>query len=176
MRFPSRVVRWLAGASLASLVFAAARGAAANLASAEAATGFRLGRPVASSCISSPFGWRHAVGPMAPAGFHNGIDLPAPPGAVVRAAAAGRITRIERKGIGGLQVFVTHPGGLTTLYAHLGDVVPQIAEGGTSVASGEAIGRVGRSGLTYGSHLFFAVFAAGRAIDPNLLLDLPRCG
>ena len=113
---------------------------------------------------------------MAPAGFHNGIDLPAPAGAVVRAAAAGTITKIERKGIGGLQVFVRHPGGLTTLYAHLGSLTPRIEAGATGVAAGTAIGWVGRSGLTYGTHLFFAVFAAGRAIDPNLLLGLKRCG
>ena len=132
--------------------------------------------PVDATCISSPFGWRHRVGPMAPAGFHNGIDIPAPAGGLVRAAATGRISRIERKGIGGLQVFVTHPGGLTTLYAHLGAVVPRIAEGATSVMSGEPIGRIGRTGVTYGTHLFFAVFAAGRAIDPALLLSLPLCG
>ncbi len=136
---------------------------------------FRLALPVDASCMSSPFGWRHAVGPMAPAGFHNGIDLPAPAGATVRAAMSGTITRIERKGIGGLQVFVSHPGGLVTLYAHLGDLVPRIADGGTAVATGSPIGRVGRSGLTYGTHLFFAVFAAGRAIDPDLFLGLPRC-
>lgn len=131
--------------------------------------------PVASTCVSSPFGFRHRVGPQAPAGFHNGIDLPAPAGAVVRAAAAGTISKIERKGIGGLQVFVAHPGGLTTLYAHLGSVVPRIAEGATTVAAGAPIGRIGRTGVTYGTHLFFAVFAAGRAIDPDLLLGLPRC-
>lgn len=112
---------------------------------------------------------------MAPAGFHNGIDLPAPAGAVVRAAAAGTVTKIERKGIGGLQVFVAHPGGLVTLYAHLGSVVPRLAEGGTALQAGEPIGRIGRTGVTYGTHLFFAVFAAGRPIDPDLLLGLPRC-
>jgi murein DD-endopeptidase MepM/ murein hydrolase activator NlpD len=132
--------------------------------------------PVDAVCISSPFGWRHRVGPMAPAGFHNGIDLPAPAGAAVHAAAAGRISRIERKGIGGLQVFVAHPGGLTTLYAHLGSVEPRIAEGATTIAAGDTIGRIGRTGVTYGTHLFFAVFAAGRAIDPDLLLGLPLCG
>ncbi len=131
--------------------------------------------PVDAACVSSPFGWRHRVGPMAPAGFHNGIDLPAPAGALVRAAAAGRVERIERKGIGGLQVFVLHPGGLVTLYSHLGSVVPRLAEGATSLDAGAPIGRIGRTGVTYGTHLFFAVFAAGRPVDPDLLLALPRC-
>lgn len=131
--------------------------------------------PVPGRCLSSPFGWRHRVGPMAPAGFHNGVDIPAPAGELVRAPAAGRVSRIKRMGIGGLQVFVDHPGGLRTLYAHLGSVVPELANGGTVLAAGAPIGRIGRTGVTYGTHLFFAVFAGGRAINPNLLLDLPPC-
>ena len=131
--------------------------------------------PVAARCYSSPFGWRHRVGPMAPAGFHNGIDLPVPAGAVVRAPVAGVVARIRRMGIGGLQVTLHHPGGLVTLYAHLGSVVPALAEGRTTLAAGDPIGRIGRTGVTYGTHLFFAVFANGRAIDPNLLLGLSPC-
>ena len=131
--------------------------------------------PVAARCISSPFGWRHAVGPHAPAGMHDGIDLPAPAGEWVHAVADGTVSHIRRRGIGGLQVFIVHPGGLTSLYAHLGSVTPALAEGRTRVRAGDAIGRVGRSGVTYGTHLFLALFAAGRAVDPNLLLRLPRC-
>lgn len=131
--------------------------------------------PVAAQCYTSPFGWRHWVGPMAPAGFHNGIDLPAPAGGMVRAPIAGTVSRIRRMGIGGLQVTVVHPGGLTTLYAHLGSVVPALAEGRSRLAAGDPIGRIGRTGVTYGTHLFFAIFAEGRAIDPNLLLRLPAC-
>ncbi len=146
-----------------------------TLAAPAAAQGLHYPPPVAARCYSSPFGWRHRVGPMAPAGFHNGIDLPAPAGAVVRAPAAGRVARIRRMGIGGLQVTVDHPGGLVTLYAHLGSVVPALAEGVTRLEAGDPIGRIGRTGVTYGTHLFFAVFADGRAIDPNLLLGLPPC-
>lgn len=142
---------------------------------AVAQAGLRYPSPVAAQCTSSPFGWRHRVGPMAPAGFHNGIDLPAPAGGLVRAPAAGTVIRIRRMGIGGLQVFVAHPGGLTSLYAHLGSVAPALANGGTRLAAGDPIGRIGRTGVTYGTHLFFAVFAGGRAIDPNLLLGLPPC-
>ncbi|MCQ8241965.1 murein hydrolase activator EnvC family protein [Rhizosaccharibacter radicis] len=131
--------------------------------------------PVAARCLSSPYGWRHRVGPMAPAGFHNGVDIPAPAGEMVRAPAAGRVSRIRRIGIGGLQVTVEHPGGLRTLYAHLGSVVPNLAEGRTMLAAGDPVGRIGRTGVTYGTHLFFAVWANGTQIDPEWLLQLPPC-
>ncbi len=80
------------------------------------------------------------MGPNAPAGFHNGIDLPAPAGALVHAAAAGTVLVIKRQGLGGVTVHLGHPGGLTTLYAHLGNLVPAIAEGRRTVAAGEPLG------------------------------------
>src|SRR3954447_19475999 len=54
--------------------------------------------PVSPACISSPFGYRHAVGPHAPAGFHNGVDLPAQAGALVHAAADGTVLIVKRQG------------------------------------------------------------------------------
>lgn len=131
--------------------------------------------PVEPACVSSPFGWRHAVGPHAPAAFHNGIDLPAPAGAVVRAAAAGTVLRIKRQGLGGVTVHVGHPDGTTTLYAHLGNLVPAIAEGRRGVAAGEPLGHVARTGVTYGTHLFFAVLRGNEAVDPESLLGVARC-
>lgn len=131
--------------------------------------------PVEPACVSSPFGWRHAVGPHAPAAFHNGIDLPAPAGAVVRAAAAGTVLRIKRQGLGGVTVHVGHPDGTTTLYAHLGNLVPAIAEGRRGVAAGEPLGHVARTGVTYGTHLFFAVLRGNEAVDPEPLLGVARC-
>jgi murein DD-endopeptidase MepM/ murein hydrolase activator NlpD len=131
--------------------------------------------PVTPACVSSPFGWRHAVGPHAPAGFHNGIDLPAPAGALVHAAAAGRIVAIRRQGLGGVTVQIEHPGGMITLYAHLGNLVPAIAEGKSTAAAGEPLGHVARTGVTYGTHVFFAVLIDGPAVDPLTFLTIPRC-
>jgi murein DD-endopeptidase MepM/ murein hydrolase activator NlpD len=131
--------------------------------------------PVTPACVSSPFGWRHAVGPHAPAGFHNGIDLPAPAGALVHAAAAGRIVAIRRQGLGGVTVQIEHPGGMITLYAHLGNLVPAIAEGKSTAAAGEPLGHVARTGVTYGTHVFFAVLIDGQAVDPLTFLTIPRC-
>ncbi len=131
--------------------------------------------PVAPACVSSPFGWRHAVGPHAPAGFHNGIDLPAPAGALVRAAADGTIQVIKRQGLGGVTVHVAHAGGLVTLYAHLGNLVPAVAEGKRAVRAGDPLGHVARTGVTYGTHLFFAVLRDGVAVDPAPLLGAAPC-
>jgi murein DD-endopeptidase MepM/ murein hydrolase activator NlpD len=132
--------------------------------------------PVTPACVSSSFGWRQAVGPHAPEGFHNGIDLPAPAGALVHAAAAGTVAIVKRQGLGGVTVHLRHPGGLMTLYAHLGNLVPAIARGKRKVAAGEALGHVGRTGVTYGTHVFFAVLKDGQAVDPlSVLPPLPRC-
>ena len=139
------------------------------------AEGPALRPPVDAACISSPFGWRRAVGPNAPAGLHNGIDLPAPAGGAVRAAAAGTVRIIKRQGLGGVAVHLAHPGGWTTLYAHLGQIAPPVAEGKREVAAGERLGVVARTGVTYGTHLFFAVFHDGVAVDPAPLLGVAPC-
>ncbi|HEY0203858.1 MAG TPA: M23 family metallopeptidase [Acetobacteraceae bacterium] len=137
--------------------------------------GQTLQPPVSPACISSPFGMRHAVGPHAPAAFHNGVDLPAPAGALVHAAADGTVLAIKRQGLGGVTVHLGHPDGLTTLYAHLGNLVPAIAEGRRTVHTGEPLGHVARTGVTYGTHVFFAVLRGTEALDPEPMLAVPRC-
>lgn len=131
--------------------------------------------PVTPACISSPFGMRQAVGPHAPAAFHNGVDLPAPAGAMVHTAADGAIAIVKRQGLGGVTVHIAHPDGTRTLYAHLGNLVPAVAEGKRAVRAGDPLGRVARTGVTYGTHVFFAVLRGNQAIDPEPLLGVPRC-
>lgn len=131
--------------------------------------------PVTPACISSPFGWRGQVGPHAPAAFHNGVDLPASAGALVHAAADGTVTAIKRQGLGGVTVHLSHPDGTVTLYAHLGNLVPAIAEGRRMLRAGDPLGHVARTGVTYGTHVFFAVLRGGQPVDPAPLLDVPRC-
>ncbi len=143
---------------------------------APAAQAQTLHPPVTPACVSSPFGMRRAIGPHAPAAFHNGVDLPAPAGALVHAAADGTVLRIKRQGLGGVTVHLGHSGGMTTLYAHLGNLVPAIAEGRRNVRAGEPLGHVARTGVTYGTHLFFAVLRGTEAVDPEPLLRVPRCG
>ncbi len=133
--------------------------------------------PVRPTCVSSPYGDRPAPGPHA-IGFHNGIDLRAPAGGAVYAAAAGTIVSIHRRGPGGLEMTIAHAGAVgpyTTLYAHLGLIAPVFASGKRSVERGERIAVIGRSGVTYGTHLFFALFVGGKAEDPAPYFPVPRC-
>jgi murein DD-endopeptidase MepM/ murein hydrolase activator NlpD len=134
----------------------------------------RLLDPVTPACISSPFGPRILAGRPLAGKFHNGVDLPARIGAPVRAIAPGRIIRVQRRGPGGLQVLVQHPG-FIGIYSHLGMVTPRIAEGQRTVQSGEKLGVVGYSGLIYGTHLFFGMLVGGHAIDPAPYLRLSPC-
>ncbi len=59
-------------------------------------------KPVAASCVSSPFGRRVLPGRPLAGTFHPGVDLPAPIGAAVTAVEAGTIVKLHRRGVGGL--------------------------------------------------------------------------
>jgi murein DD-endopeptidase MepM/ murein hydrolase activator NlpD len=134
--------------------------------------------PIAGACISSPFGPRRAAGPHA-ALFHNGIDLPAPAGTWVAAAASGQVVAVRRLGSSGLEIDIAHGTagqGFLTRYAHLGSIAPAIAGGAGRVAVGERIGRIGRTGVTYGTHLHFELHLDGHPVDPAPYFTANLCG
>lgn len=133
-----------------------------------------LALPLSPACISSPFGPREAPGPRGSV-MHRGIDIPAPAGAWVRAAAAGTVTSIRRIGATGLTIEIQHAQGVTTRYAHLGTIAPTLANGRRRVAQGETLGRIGRTGVTYGTHLHFEVLVGGRHVDGAPVLGLSAC-
>lgn len=95
--------------------------------------------------------------------IHTGVDLAAPAGTAVHAAAAG----IARAGFdaarAGIYVFVIVDQHVRLLYCHLWHV--HVAAG-QSVSQGDVIGEVGATGLTTGAHLHFEVQVDGRAVDP----------
>lgn len=134
----------------------------------------QLQDPVTPACISSPFGPRILPNRPLAGTFHNGIDLPAPAGAPVRAIAPGVVMRVEHRGPGGLQVLVQHPG-FIGIYSHFGRVAPAIAEGQRIVYRGEELGVVGHSGVMYGMHLFFGMIIDGHAVNPAPYLKLAMC-
>jgi len=136
-----------------------------------------LSPPVTPACISSPFGLRRPVGPHATL-FHNGVDFPAAAGTWVHAVAAGSVVAIRRLNSSGLEVDLRHgvPGApFLTRYAHLGTLAPALAGGRRSVAAGGLLGRVGRTGITYGTHLHFELHLDGQPVDPEPFFRVPRC-
>jgi murein DD-endopeptidase MepM/ murein hydrolase activator NlpD len=66
--------------------------------------------------------------------------------------------------------------GFIGVYSHLGLIAPAIAEGRRAIYAGEKIATVGRSGLTYGPHLYFAMIVDGRSVDPSPYLHIAPCG
>lgn len=110
-------------------------------------------------------------GPLPGHGFHTGLDLTAPYGAPVRAAAAGRVVFAGTYYGYGRMIDIRHPDGLVTRYAHLSAFAPGLRPG-TEVAAGGVIGAVGTSGHAHGPHLHFEVRVADRPVDPRPYLGL----
>ena len=131
--------------------------------------------PVSPACISSPFGPRVLPDHPQAGTYHYGVDLPAPDGAPVVATAPGKVIRIDEGGPGGLEVVVQHEG-FIGVYSHLVTISPLLVEGKTYVTAGENLGVVGRSGIIFGTHLYFEMILAGKPVDPAPYLGLPLCG
>ncbi len=100
---------------------------------------------------------------------HSGIDLSAPTGTPVEAAARGRVVVAQDTYFSGNLVVLDHGGGIYTLYAHLSKM--DVARG-DEVAAGAVIGRVGATGRVTGPHLHWGARIGRARVDPLSLLDL----
>jgi murein DD-endopeptidase MepM/ murein hydrolase activator NlpD len=143
------------------------RAAQTNASSAPRAS--RLRWPTSDHTITSDFGPRSA--PCAGCSTqHQGIDLGAPFGAPVRAAADGTVIRRANVSGYGNQVCLRHADALVTCYAHLSRFGVQGV--GDDVRLGDVIGAVGATGSATAPHLHFetrrgtAADADADAIDP----------
>jgi murein DD-endopeptidase MepM/ murein hydrolase activator NlpD len=94
---------------------------------------------------------------------HNGVDVTAPTGTPIVAAAAGRVVHAGPNGDFGNAVIIAHPGGRRTLYAHMHTVEAHV---GRNVSEAERIGTVGSTGMSTAPHLHFEVHERGRPRDP----------
>ncbi|MGI8632529.1 MAG: peptidoglycan DD-metalloendopeptidase family protein [Solirubrobacterales bacterium] len=130
-------------------------------------------KPVAFSCGSSklvkpvrgvetsPYGPRWGR-------MHSGLDIAAPSGTRVVAAACGVVTTMESQGGYGNLICVKHSSTLTTCYAHLSKFA---TSKGATVHAGELIGYVGSTGNSTGPHLHFETRYKGSAKDPKAYLS-----
>ena len=82
---------------------------------------------------------------------------------------------IRRRGAAGLEVELRHSDGYTTRYAHLGTIAPALANGRRRVAAGEPLGRIGHTGITYGTHLHLELLIRGNRVDPAPHFRLLPC-
>ncbi len=95
---------------------------------------------------------------------HDGIDLIAPQGTEVLAAASGTVSEVIRTRRGrGNSVTIDHGNGYSTTYSLLGDV---LVLRGNKVAKGKKIGTVGISQMSYSPHLHYSVLKDGEPLDP----------
>jgi len=125
-------------------------------------------KPCNYSRISSRFGYRtHPV--LRRRHFHGGIDLAAPRGTPVYAAADGKIRFRGRKGAAGNMVTIAHPNGYHTKYLHLSRFSAN-ARHGSRVKQGQVIGYVGSTGRSTGPHLDFRVIRNGKPQNPLIAL------
>jgi murein DD-endopeptidase MepM/ murein hydrolase activator NlpD len=99
--------------------------------------------------------------------LHEGIDVTAPSGTPIWAAAAGTIIHAGWLGGYGNLVVVDHGNGLATAYAHASAILVGV---GQAVAQGEVVSLVGSTGNSSGPHLHFEVRVNGSAVDPLLYL------
>ena len=115
---------------------------------------------------------------------HDAIDILAPAGTPVIAAAPGRVEKLFRSEDGGNTVYVrSRDGRLIYYYAHLRGYARGLREG-ARVETGTPLGMVGSTGNAdpAAPHLHFAVhrmarrerWCGGRAINPYPLLTDPR--
>ncbi|MFZ5586614.1 MAG: peptidoglycan DD-metalloendopeptidase family protein [Thermodesulfobacteriota bacterium] len=119
--------------------------------------------PVSGAEITSGFGPRlHPI--TGQERDHLGVDLAAPIGTPVKAAAEGVVSQAGPAADLGNLVVITHADGATTHYGHLERIAVQP---GQKVARGQQVATVGDTGLSTGPHLHFEIRdAAGQARDP----------
>jgi len=141
--------------------------------------------------ISSAFGLR--IDPITGAlnGNHGGLDLAAPIGTSVRAAARGEVVKVgwnvkrtkdgKTKGYG-KYIVIKHANGYYSLYGHLEKYGTMVSVG-DNVSNGQLIATSGNTGGSTGPHLHFeiikanslkGVFNKSNKVDPRSIYDLDQ--
>ncbi|HEY9085917.1 MAG TPA: peptidoglycan DD-metalloendopeptidase family protein [Candidatus Tyrphobacter sp.] len=121
----------------------------------------RFSWPV-NGVITSPFGWRSNPFGGGPE-FHQGLDIAAPMGTTITAAAAGTVIMARWYGGYGNYILIDHGNHYSTGYGHCSAIYVSV---GQVVQRGQAIGAVGSTGYSTGPHVHFEVRINGKPVDP----------
>lgn len=100
--------------------------------------------------------------------MHTGIDVGAPTGTRIYAAAEGYVRFVGWMGGYGNTVIIDHGNGYSTLYAH--NSRNRVREG-QHVNAGQHIADVGSTGMSTGPHLHFEIRRNNIALDPLLFFN-----
>lgn len=115
-----------------------------------------------SSRITSYFGQREQ--PIAGASTkHQGIDVGAPTGSAIVAAASGTVVIATYSYSAGNYIMLNHGGGVYTVYMHCSKLL--VSEG-AEVKQGDTIAKVGSTGYSTGPHLHFGIRSGGQYVNP----------
>jgi murein DD-endopeptidase MepM/ murein hydrolase activator NlpD len=118
--------------------------------------------PVVGGEITSNFGYR--TDPInGSRAFHEGVDIPAPPGTPIHAAGGGVVTYEGWRNGYGYVIYLCHGNGIETRYAHNTD---NFVIEGQRVERGDIIATVGDTGRAISTHLHYEVVRNGRQINP----------
>ncbi|MFI3238497.1 MAG: M23 family metallopeptidase [Lachnospiraceae bacterium] len=116
-------------------------------------------KPLYGGTFSSGFGYRSFNG----GGYHYGVDWAVPTGSSVLASCGGVVTRSGWSSSYGYCIYITHPDGKETRYAHNSKLYVSV---GDTVYQGQVIALSGNTGNSFGAHLHFEIRINGVAVNP----------
>ncbi len=116
-------------------------------------------RPI-SGIITSRFGAKSSIR----SGDHTGLDIGAPTGTPIKAAAGGTVAFSGYKKSYGYMIVISHGNGIETYYGHCSKLY---ATEGQKVSQGEVIAAVGNTGNSTGPHLHLEIRVNGVAYNPQ---------
>ena len=122
--------------------------------------GVKLTVTPVSGTITSRFGNQESIRSSA----HSGLDIGAPKGTPIKAAAGGTVIFSGYSGGYGYVVKISHGNGIVTYYAHCSKLY---VEKGDKVSAGDKIAAVGSTGRSTGNHLHFEVVKNGTSVNPQ---------
>lgn len=122
--------------------------------------GVYLAQKPVSGTITSRFGSYESIRSFP----HNGLDIAAPYGTKIKAAADGKVTFSGWQGSYGNLIIVDCGNGVNIYYGHCSRLLAKV---GTKVKAGDILAEVGSTGNSTGNHLHFEIQINGVSVNPQ---------